>query len=72
MIELANKLIRENDMLHNFTTECNAGCHCHGVGLYPVCDAEGNPYYSPCHAGCRNANMSMFKDKNADMVIAPD
>lgn len=37
------------------TASCNAACGC-GPGLYsPVCGSDGLMYYSPCHAGCREA-----------------
>nr|XP_018916352.1 PREDICTED: solute carrier organic anion transporter family member 4C1-like [Bemisia tabaci] len=46
----------------NFTTTCNAGCHCDYVEFYPVCHAiTGNSYISPCHAGCKNAESSIEK-----------
>uniref|UniRef100_A0A1I7YHM8 Solute carrier organic anion transporter family member n=1 Tax=Steinernema glaseri TaxID=37863 RepID=A0A1I7YHM8_9BILA len=45
----------------NFTNSCNDGCGCEEASLYPVCDSEGNAFYSPCHAGCRDVNV-----KNAD------
>ncbi|CAH0384484.1 unnamed protein product [Bemisia tabaci] len=46
----------------NFTTTCNAGCHCDYVEFYPVCHAiTGNSYISPCHAGCKNAVSSNEK-----------
>ncbi|EJD74004.1 sodium-independent organic anion transporter [Loa loa] len=36
----------------NFTTTCNNDCNCIGMPLYPVCNQEGEAFYSPCHAGC--------------------
>ncbi|KAL3075203.1 hypothetical protein niasHT_036664 [Heterodera trifolii] len=41
----------------NFTRECNMACGCapDTAKLYPVCDVQGNAFYSPCHAGCRHA-----------------
>ncbi|KAL3986408.1 sodium-independent organic anion transporter family protein [Acanthocheilonema viteae] len=36
----------------NFTTTCNSDCNCIGAPLYPVCNRQGQTFYSPCHAGC--------------------
>ncbi|GMT34863.1 hypothetical protein PFISCL1PPCAC_26160 [Pristionchus fissidentatus] len=38
---------------YNLTKVCNADCACDGAKLYPVCDESGTPFFSPCHAGCR-------------------
>ncbi|KAK0400468.1 hypothetical protein QR680_015262 [Steinernema hermaphroditum] len=52
---------------YNFTNSCNEGCGCEGASLYPVCDSQGNAFYSPCHAGCRDVQM---KNMNTyDMVF---
>ncbi|CCD71412.1 Solute carrier organic anion transporter family member [Caenorhabditis elegans] len=40
---------------YNFTRECNSQCSCENARLYPVCDQTGFAYFSPCHAGCREA-----------------
>ncbi|VIO99089.1 Uncharacterized protein BM_BM13372 [Brugia malayi] len=37
---------------HNFTTTCNNDCNCIDMPLYPVCNQQGEAFYSPCHAGC--------------------
>ncbi|CAB3399717.1 unnamed protein product [Caenorhabditis bovis] len=42
---------------YNFTRECNAQCDCGSARLYPVCDKTGFAYFSPCHAGCREAKQ---------------
>ncbi|VDO75232.1 unnamed protein product [Onchocerca flexuosa] len=36
----------------NYTTACNTDCNCIGMPLYPVCNRQGQAFYSPCHAGC--------------------
>ncbi|GMT02863.1 hypothetical protein PENTCL1PPCAC_25037 [Pristionchus entomophagus] len=41
---------------YNLTHSCNTDCGCEGVKLYPVCDKSGTPFFSPCHAGCREAS----------------
>ncbi|GMR46731.1 hypothetical protein PMAYCL1PPCAC_16926, partial [Pristionchus mayeri] len=41
---------------HNLTRACSADCACDGAKLYPVCDESGTPFFSPCYAGCREAN----------------
>uniref|UniRef100_A0A914X4F9 Solute carrier organic anion transporter family member n=1 Tax=Plectus sambesii TaxID=2011161 RepID=A0A914X4F9_9BILA len=48
---------------YNYNTECNADCSCDSVSLFPVCDIAGNPYFSPCHAGCRNSNVTDLKQR---------
>ncbi|CAL2050927.1 unnamed protein product [Caenorhabditis brenneri] len=42
---------------YNFTRECNSQCFCENARLYPVCDKTGYAYFSPCHAGCREAKQ---------------
>uniref|UniRef100_A0A8R1DYU3 Solute carrier organic anion transporter family member n=1 Tax=Caenorhabditis japonica TaxID=281687 RepID=A0A8R1DYU3_CAEJA len=42
---------------YNFTRECNSQCACENARLYPVCDPTGFAYFSPCHAGCREAKQ---------------
>ena len=32
-------------------------CGCEDAKLFPVCDTTGKVYFSPCHAGCRKANV---------------
>ncbi|KAF8381937.1 hypothetical protein PRIPAC_71079 [Pristionchus pacificus] len=41
---------------YNLTHSCNVDCGCEGAKLYPVCDRSGKPFFSPCHAGCREAS----------------
>uniref|UniRef100_A0A0N5BGB6 Solute carrier organic anion transporter family member n=1 Tax=Strongyloides papillosus TaxID=174720 RepID=A0A0N5BGB6_STREA len=41
----------------NYTRNCNADCGCESATIFPVCDAHGNAFYSPCHAGCRHVNV---------------
>ncbi|PIC19679.1 hypothetical protein B9Z55_025143 [Caenorhabditis nigoni] len=42
---------------YNFTRVCNSECACENARLYPVCDPTGYAYFSPCHAGCREAKQ---------------
>ncbi|KAH7696397.1 Protein F47E1.2, partial [Aphelenchoides avenae] len=41
----------------NYTKACNSECGCESAKLFPVCDAEGRVFYSPCHAGCRHVSV---------------
>ncbi|CAD5229482.1 unnamed protein product [Bursaphelenchus okinawaensis] len=41
----------------NYTRTCNRECGCESAKLFPVCDASGHPFYSPCHAGCRHVTV---------------
>ncbi|CAD5234353.1 unnamed protein product [Bursaphelenchus xylophilus] len=41
----------------NYTRTCNSECGCESAKLFPVCDASGHPFYSPCHAGCRHVTV---------------
>ncbi|KJH41960.1 sodium-independent organic anion transporter [Dictyocaulus viviparus] len=43
---------------YNFTRECNSECGCTGSHLYPVCDAKGYAFFSPCHAGCHEVKVN--------------
>ncbi|CAD6189259.1 unnamed protein product [Caenorhabditis auriculariae] len=47
--------LNNRDTNYNFSRPCNSECSCEGVKLYPVCDETGYAYFSPCHAGCREA-----------------
>ncbi|CAI5455795.1 unnamed protein product [Caenorhabditis angaria] len=47
--------INNKDTNFNFTQECNSQCLCSNAKVYPVCDKSGFAYFSPCHAGCREA-----------------
>lgn len=47
---------------YNYTNLCNIDCECESISLSPVCDIDGNPYYSACHAGCRSVNISDVDD----------
>ncbi|GMT08880.1 hypothetical protein PFISCL1PPCAC_177, partial [Pristionchus fissidentatus] len=45
--------IGQQGLRTNFTfNSCDTSCGCGEAPLYPVCDSEGNAFYSPCHAGC--------------------
>ncbi|KRZ12487.1 Solute carrier organic anion transporter family member 1A6 [Trichinella zimbabwensis] len=37
----------------NYSNSCNEYCACDRQSLFPVCSASGQPFLSPCHAGCR-------------------
>uniref|UniRef100_A0A914DX70 Solute carrier organic anion transporter family member n=1 Tax=Acrobeloides nanus TaxID=290746 RepID=A0A914DX70_9BILA len=41
----------------NYSKTCNIECGCEDAKLFPVCDTTGKVYFSPCHAGCRKANV---------------
>ncbi|CAJ0955370.1 unnamed protein product, partial [Mesorhabditis belari] len=53
---------------YNFTQKCNANCGCEGAKLYPVCDIDGNAFYSPCHAGCREAKINKHNANDAEFT----
>uniref|UniRef100_A0A914XR68 Solute carrier organic anion transporter family member n=1 Tax=Plectus sambesii TaxID=2011161 RepID=A0A914XR68_9BILA len=57
--------LKGQELGFNYTSECNADCSCDSVDLFPVCDVAGTPYYSPCHAGCRN--VTIFDAKSYDI-----
>ena len=40
----------------SLTEECNADCACTTAFYQPVCD-DGVTYFSPCHAGCMDAEV---------------
>ncbi|XP_013362967.1 PREDICTED: solute carrier organic anion transporter family member 4A1 [Chinchilla lanigera] len=40
----------------NLTAACNAHCSCPPEVYSPVCDSSNTMYYSPCHAGCQQAD----------------
>ncbi|CAD5224170.1 unnamed protein product [Bursaphelenchus okinawaensis] len=44
----------------NSTLGCSSNCYCDNVPIYPVCDPQGNVYYSPCHAGCPSPDPAVF------------
>uniref|UniRef100_A0A0N5AH05 Kazal-like domain-containing protein n=1 Tax=Syphacia muris TaxID=451379 RepID=A0A0N5AH05_9BILA len=50
-----------------FSTTCNGQCKCDGMPLYPVCNSRGEPFYSPCHAGCSYFNS--LDSENIDKVF---
>ncbi|KAL1245518.1 Solute carrier organic anion transporter family member 74D [Trichinella spiralis] len=37
----------------NYSNSCNEYCACDRQSLFPVCSASGQPFLSPCYAGCR-------------------
>uniref|UniRef100_A0A0N5AUA4 Solute carrier organic anion transporter family member n=1 Tax=Syphacia muris TaxID=451379 RepID=A0A0N5AUA4_9BILA len=43
-----------------YNSECNVDCNCYNSPLYPVCSPDGTPYFSPCHAGCRQVNVKQL------------
>ncbi|KAF1748581.1 hypothetical protein GCK72_025048 [Caenorhabditis remanei] len=49
--------LNNRDTNYNFTRSCNSECMCENARLYPVCDSQGYAYFSPCHAGCREAKQ---------------
>lgn len=36
---------------------CNENCGCDYVGFNQVCTENGEPFISPCHAGCRSVHV---------------
>lgn len=42
----------------NLTSSCNQNCYCDTSSLYPVCGRDGQPFFSPCHAGCTNFTIN--------------
>ncbi|TKR72343.1 hypothetical protein L596_019811 [Steinernema carpocapsae] len=52
----------------NYSNGCNMGCSCEGAQLYPVCDSTGLAYYSPCHAGCRDALVKNAEEHNLEFT----
>lgn len=52
--------IGRDGAIHNYTYPPCSGCDCSAAPLYPVCSIDGTPFYSPCHAGCKDYNRTMF------------
>ncbi|KAH7723942.1 Protein F47E1.4 [Aphelenchoides avenae] len=50
----------------NYTSSCNADCGCESAKLFPVCDADGQVFFSPCHAGCRRVNVIDINSYNLE------
>ncbi|XP_046382787.1 solute carrier organic anion transporter family member 4A1 isoform X2 [Ischnura elegans] len=50
-----NSSTLEQHSLDNITlpNSCNMDCGCKENDYYPICGADGNMYYSPCYAGCK-------------------
>lgn len=46
----------------NYTNSCNAECGCESAPLFPVCNQGGKPFFSPCHAGCREVNIKNVEE----------
>lgn len=40
------------------TSTCNSNCQCDYVRYSPICGEDGMTYISPCHAGCKNEQIS--------------
>ncbi|XP_054269028.1 solute carrier organic anion transporter family member 74D-like isoform X1 [Macrosteles quadrilineatus] len=40
------------------TTPCNADCNCEYVKYSPVCSPDGRTFISPCHAGCKDYEIT--------------
>lgn len=58
----------------NYTRACNLECGCESARLFPVCDASGQAFYSPCHAGCRHVSvldLDSYKLEFSDCDCAP-
>ncbi|CAJ0583256.1 unnamed protein product, partial [Mesorhabditis spiculigera] len=53
---------------YNFTDTCNMDCGCDGAKLYPVCDEDGQAFFSPCHAGCREAKVNKHNSYDAEFL----
>ena len=49
----------QSSNLSQLTSTCNDLCQCQEQKYQPVCGADGITYFSPCHAGCTIANMSL-------------
>uniref|UniRef100_A0AC34QS82 Solute carrier organic anion transporter family member n=1 Tax=Panagrolaimus sp. JU765 TaxID=591449 RepID=A0AC34QS82_9BILA len=45
---LGNDLTAKMDL----NLPCMSNCGCDKMPMFPVCDVQGNVFYSPCHAGC--------------------
>nr|XP_053649345.1 solute carrier organic anion transporter family member 74D-like [Cherax quadricarinatus] len=53
----------EDESGKHFTPVCNRTCgECDATTFAPVCDLQGNTYFSSCHLGCSNATL--FKETN--------
>lgn len=42
----------------SLTAMCNTDCSCINAPYSPVCGADGNVYYSACHAGCTRQTLA--------------
>ena len=43
----------------DMTTSCNSACSCGQEAYTPVCGADGQTYFSPCHAGCKETFLEV-------------
>ncbi|PAV61894.1 hypothetical protein WR25_22816 [Diploscapter pachys] len=68
--------IADQGMRNNYTyTSCRQDCKCDAMPMYPVCNREGQVFYSPCQAGCpiTGANFSIFsEDKKQEQLTFTD
>ncbi|CAG5123256.1 unnamed protein product [Candidula unifasciata] len=55
----------EQPTVHNRPGEenvCNRGCNCRDNSYFPICGDDGRTYYSPCHAGCLQAEHGIYQN----------
>ncbi|CAG5129587.1 unnamed protein product [Candidula unifasciata] len=55
----------EQPTIHNWPGEennCNKGCNCRDNSYFPICGDDGRTYYSPCHAGCLQAELRVYQN----------
>lgn len=50
-------LAKQSDGLTKFVPTCDPTCDCDRNKFNPLCGADGQTYFSPCHAGCSNYTM---------------
>ncbi|KZC13677.1 PREDICTED: solute carrier organic anion transporter family member 3A1 [Dufourea novaeangliae] len=47
-------LVSHSNGLSNFEPTCDVSCDCDRNKFSPICGADGQTYFSACHAGCSN------------------